>query len=46
MGQNEITDRVCALDGIFIAIEGLEEPVIFVGDKVTRLFIRPQLEES
>lgn len=44
MGQNEITDRVCALDGVFVAVKGLEEPGIFGGDEVARLFIRPQLE--
>lgn len=46
MGKNEITDRVCTLDGVCIAIKGIEKPGIFGGDKVARLFIRPQLEQS
>ena len=45
VGQNEITDRVCALDGVCVAVKGLEEPRIFGGDEVAGLFIRPQLEQ-
>jgi hypothetical protein len=45
VGQNEITNRVRALDRVFVPVKGLEEPGILGGDKVARLFICPQLEQ-
>lgn len=43
MGQDKVTDRVGALDGVLVAIEGVEEPGVFFGDKITRFLVGPEL---
>lgn len=43
VGQDKITDRVGALDGVLVAIEGVKEPGVFFGDKVTRFLVGPEL---
>lgn len=45
MGQDKVSDGIGALDGELVAVKGVEEPGIFVGDKLARLFIRPQLSD-
>lgn len=43
MRQNEIPDRIRALNRILVAIESLEEPGIFLCNELARLLIGPQL---
>lgn len=42
VGQDKVTDRVGALDGVLVAIEGVKEPGVFFGDKVTRFLVGPE----
>lgn len=46
VSQHKVTDRVGALNGVFVAIEGLQKPRILVGDKFAGLFIGPQLLDA
>lgn len=43
VGKYKVTNRVRALNRVLVAIESVEEPGVFFGDKVTRLFICPEL---
>lgn len=43
VGQDKVTDRVGALNGVFVAIERVQEPGVFFGDKVTRFLVGPEL---
>jgi hypothetical protein len=41
--KHEVTNGIGALDGVRVAVEGLEEPRVFSSDKLSRLLVRPQL---
>lgn len=43
MRQHEVANGIRALDGVVVAIEGVEEPGIFGGDKVPRFLVGPEL---
>ena len=43
MVQHEVSDRVGALDGVRVAVEGLEEPRVLVGNELAGLLIGPEL---
>lgn len=44
MGKHEVPNGVGALDGVVVAIEGVQEPWVLGRNKVARLFICPELE--
>jgi hypothetical protein len=44
--QDKVANRVCALDGVLVAVKRVQEPGVLGGDKVARLFVSPQLRES
>lgn len=46
MRQNKVANRVCALDGIWVAVKGVQEPGVLGGDEFARLFISPQLHNE
>ena len=41
--QNEVPDRVRALNRILVSIERVHEPGVFLRDEVTSLFVCPEL---
>lgn len=41
MGEDKVSDGIGALDGKLVAVKGVEEPGILVGDKLARFLIRP-----
>nr|POE76215.1 hypothetical protein CFP56_59694 [Quercus suber] len=43
VGEDEVADGVGALDGILVALEGLEEPRVLLRDEVCGALVRPQL---
>lgn len=46
MRQDKVANRVCALDGVLVAIESVQEPGVLGSDKVARLFVSPQLRDE
>lgn len=46
MGQNKVSNRVCALDGVLVPVKGVQEPRVFGSNKLARFLICPQLEGS
>lgn len=44
VGEHEVPNGVGALDGVVVAIEGVQEPWVLGRNKVARLFICPELE--
>lgn len=45
VGEHEVADRVGALDGIFVVIKGVQEPRVFLLDKVARFLVGPELNQ-
>lgn len=43
VGEYKVPNRVCALDGVVVAIEGVQEPRVLGGNEVARLFVCPEL---
>lgn len=43
VGEHKVTNRVRALNRVLVAIERVEEPRVLFGDKVTCLFVCPEL---
>lgn len=41
--EDEIADRVCALDGVWVIVESLEKPGVSLHDESAGLFICPEL---
>lgn len=41
VGEDKVSDGIGALDGKLVAVKGVEEPGILVGDKLARFLIRP-----
>lgn len=41
--QNEVPNGVRTLDGVLVAIEGVQEPGVFGGNEIARLLVGPQL---
>jgi hypothetical protein len=46
MIENEVADRVCALDRERVVIPGIQEPGVFGGQKVASPLISPELEQT
>lgn len=44
VGEHKVPNRVCALDGVVVAIEGVQEPRVLGGNELARLFVCPELE--
>lgn len=43
MRENEVSNSIRALNRITVAIEGVQEPRVFGGDKVSRFLVCPEL---
>lgn len=43
VGEDEVADGVCALDGEVVAVEVVECPGVFGGYEVSRFFVCPEL---
>lgn len=41
--QHKVSNRIGALNGIWVAVERLEEPRVLVGDELAGLLIGPEL---
>lgn len=46
MCEDEVPDGVCALDVVWVVVEGLQEPGVLCCDEVSRFLICPELELS
>ena len=45
VGEDEVANCVCALDGLRIIVECAQEPRIFGSNELSRLVIRPELDQ-
>lgn len=41
--EHKVPNGVCALDGVIVAIKGIQEPGVFGGNEVARFFVCPKL---